>query len=121
MREETHTTTIVWQEPTSEAERESIVRVCNDVSARVTLAGKAERLVVDSDGRVAVTVSGDGIDDVANTVAAAFIARVFKRDVPFVLVATVVVAGVLLAALSRNLFAHGGRGSFDGIGGLGLG
>ena len=104
MRDETHTTTIVWQEPTSEAERESIVRACKDVSARVALAGKPERLVVDPDGRVAVTVSGDGIDDVANIVAAAFIARVFKRDVPFVLVATVVVAGVLLAVVNRPGF-----------------
>jgi hypothetical protein len=45
--------------------------------------------VVDPDGRVTVTASSDAIDNVANTVAAAFIARVFKRGVPFVLVANV--------------------------------
>jgi hypothetical protein len=97
-----HTTTIVWQEPTFESERESRARARNDVSARVVLAGKPERRVVDPDGRVAVTSSGDGVDDVGNIVAAAVIARVFKREVPFVLVATVVVAGGQLAALSRG-------------------
>jgi hypothetical protein len=102
MRDETCTTTIVWQEPTSEAERESMSRACKDVSARVAFAGKPERLVVDPDGRVEVTASGGGIDDVANTVAAAFMVRVFKRDVPFVLAATVVVPGGLPAALARE-------------------